>query len=142
MTSLVAIGYTPKQAFQLVSDELIGHAETEHDPLEGLVDVSDRIEGGGVITYVNDIEKDRQYARWSPYMQEYLRQIYPGQLHLVRKNTWNTVLVVDLATARGIEAIASTAGSMLQRNVPIRFGVVPLFGHVNEDCELFAKPLS
>jgi UDP-glucose:glycoprotein glucosyltransferase len=59
--SLVSLGLTPKQAFDLISDPLIGEAQTEEDPLEGLVDASDRPEAEGqVITWWNDIEKDKR----------------------------------------------------------------------------------
>jgi UDP-glucose:glycoprotein glucosyltransferase len=58
--SLTSLGLTPRQAFELVSDAVIGQAQTEDDPGEGIVDASDRIEGGGVITWWNDIEKDKK----------------------------------------------------------------------------------
>ena len=60
--SLVSLGLTPKQAFELITDPLIGQAQVEDDPTEGLVDASDREEGGGVITYWNDIEKDKRFS--------------------------------------------------------------------------------
>lgn len=56
--SLLDLGLTPKQAFELISDHLIGGAQVEDDPGEGFVDASDRIEGEGVITWWNDVEKD------------------------------------------------------------------------------------
>ena len=56
--SLVETGLTPKQAFELISDPVIGQIQTEDDPAEGIVDASDRIEEGKAITWWNDIEKD------------------------------------------------------------------------------------
>lgn len=35
-----------------------------NDLLDGLVDSSDRLEGGGVILWRNDIEEDTKYADW------------------------------------------------------------------------------
>lgn len=58
--SLTKLGLTPKQAVSLISDEIVGLAQTEDDPSEGTVDASDREEGGNVITYWNDIEKDNR----------------------------------------------------------------------------------
>jgi UDP-glucose:glycoprotein glucosyltransferase len=58
--SLTSLGLTPRQAFELISDPLIGQAQTAEDPGEGMVDASDRIEGGGVITWWNDIERDKK----------------------------------------------------------------------------------
>jgi UDP-glucose:glycoprotein glucosyltransferase len=65
--SLLDLGLTPKQAFELISDHLIGGAQVEDDPGEGFVDASDRIEGEGVITWWNDVEKD---ARWVHLLRE------------------------------------------------------------------------
>ena len=56
--SLVNLGITPHQALQLISDPLIGQSQTEDEPGDGIVDASDRPEGGGVIIWWNDIEKD------------------------------------------------------------------------------------
>lgn len=62
--SLVSLGFTPRQAFELISDPLIGAAQTEDDSGEGMVDASDRLEGEDVIMWWNDIEKDKRYASW------------------------------------------------------------------------------
>jgi UDP-glucose:glycoprotein glucosyltransferase len=56
--SLVSIGLTPKQAFQLLSDPVIGQKQTSEEAGEGVVDASDREEGGNVIIWWNNIEKD------------------------------------------------------------------------------------
>jgi UDP-glucose:glycoprotein glucosyltransferase len=41
----------------LIVDPIMA-AQSETGPLDGIFDVSDRIEGGGVILWWNDIEKD------------------------------------------------------------------------------------
>jgi len=56
--SLVSFGLTPKQSFQLLSDPVVGQRQTAEEPGEGVVDASDRSEGGGVVVWWNDIEKD------------------------------------------------------------------------------------
>lgn len=60
VNSLMAIGLSPKQAYELISDPIVGEAATEADPLEGVVDASDRPEGGDVVIWLNDLEKDPQ----------------------------------------------------------------------------------
>lgn len=47
-----------------MSDEVIGTAQASSSPSEGLVDASDREEGGNVIGWMNDIENDAQYVRF------------------------------------------------------------------------------
>lgn len=69
MLSLIDLGFTPQQAFELISDPLIGLAQTEEDAGEGIFDASDRIEGGDVITWWNDIEKDKRYKSWPNTLQ-------------------------------------------------------------------------
>jgi UDP-glucose:glycoprotein glucosyltransferase len=63
-TSLVSLGLTPKQSFQLLADPVIGQKQTAEEPGEGVVDASDRSEGGGVVVWWNDIEKDSRYKQW------------------------------------------------------------------------------
>jgi UDP-glucose:glycoprotein glucosyltransferase len=63
-SSLVSLGLTPKQSFQLLSDPVIGQKQTGEEAGEGAVDASDRLEGGGVIVWWNDIEKDTRYKQW------------------------------------------------------------------------------
>jgi UDP-glucose:glycoprotein glucosyltransferase len=55
-----------------------------------------------------------------------MRPIYPGQFHSVRRNTWNLVFVLDLASVPSLDVIATTASTLIQRGVPFRFGFVPM----------------
>jgi UDP-glucose:glycoprotein glucosyltransferase len=41
-----------------------------NDLLDGLVDSSDRLEGGGVILWRNDIEEDTRYAGWGTDLKQ------------------------------------------------------------------------
>ncbi|KAL7422173.1 killer toxin resistant protein [Cryptotrichosporon argae] len=137
--SLTSLGLTQKQAFELISDPLIGQAQTEDDPLEGLVDASDRPEDGRAIVWLNDLEKDERYAKWPAHVQGYLRPLYPGQLHNVRRNTWNVVLVLDLAQASSLDTIAGQVHYLIQRGVPLHLGVVPMFGDDDDLSRKMAK---
>lgn len=62
--------------------------------------------------------------------------MYPGQLHYVRLNTWNTIAVLDLASTRGVETLASSINQLVQRNVPIHMGIVPMFDALDGPCKL------
>lgn len=136
ITSLVSLGLTPRQAYELVSDQLIGTAQTEVDPGDGLVDASDRPEGGEVITWWNDIHKDKRYRQWPLQIQGYLRPLYPGQFHTIRHNLWNLVLVLDMASISSLENIAGSISTMVQRGLPFRFGIVPMYTPGKEDISL------
>lgn len=62
--------------------------------------------------------------------------MYPGQLHYVRLNTWNTIAILDFASTRGIETLAGSINQLVQRNVPIHMGIVPMFDSLDGPCEL------
>lgn len=68
MSSLTSLGLTPEQAVELVSHESILAAHREGGAVEGIFDASDREEGGDVIVWWNDLEKDQMYAHWSENM--------------------------------------------------------------------------
>lgn len=53
-------------AVDLLTHPNITATQTAKDVLEGLFDASDRLEGGSVIVWWNDIERDSRYAKWSP----------------------------------------------------------------------------
>ncbi|KAJ9105313.1 hypothetical protein QFC21_001681 [Naganishia friedmannii] len=123
--SLCTLGLTPNQVFRLLSDETIGEAMFQADPLDSLVDASDRQEGGKVIQWWNNIEKDKRYVAWPDSMSAILTPSRPGGFQPVRKNIWNTILVLDLSTRTGLATIGQTVSNYIRRGFPFRFGVVP-----------------
>lgn len=46
------------------------------------------------VIWVNDIENDFRYNRWSPSLMELLRPTFPGMLRNVRRNLYNLVSIV------------------------------------------------
>ena len=68
MSSLTSLGLTPEQAVELVSHESILAAHREGGAVEGIFDASDREEGGDVIIWWNDLEKDQMYTHWTDNM--------------------------------------------------------------------------
>lgn len=55
-----------------------------------------------------------------------MRPVYPGQLHLVRRNALNGILAVDLSKKAQLGSVANEALGFVKRGVPVRFGVVPV----------------
>ena len=65
--ALETLGLSRQEAVNVVSDSGGGASEEgKKEIMDGRVDASDRQEGGDVILWWNDIEKDARYARWSP----------------------------------------------------------------------------
>jgi UDP-glucose:glycoprotein glucosyltransferase len=61
-----------------------------------------------------------------------LRQLYPGQLHSLRKNVHHTIFVLDFAKKEDLSRLVEEVTTLIKRNIPIRFGIValPEHGHV------------
>lgn len=60
--SLTSLGLSNGQAVELLTHPTIAEAQSSSAALDGMFDASDRIEGGDVIVYWNDIEKDKRYV--------------------------------------------------------------------------------
>lgn len=55
-----------------------------------------------------------------------LRPLYPGQLHTIRKNIHHAVFTLDLSRKEDLNRLVDELVTLVQRQIPIRFGVVPL----------------
>lgn len=58
VTSLTSLGLSRLEAFELLTSPLIAAAQSDKTSIDGLIDASDRLEGGSVITWWNDFETD------------------------------------------------------------------------------------
>lgn len=75
------------------------------------------------ILWVNDLESDSQYKRWSSSVLDLLRPSFPGMMRNIRKNMYNLVLVFNpaLPDARGLIKLAE---SFVVHSAPLRLGLV------------------
>lgn len=117
--------------------------------LEGLVDASDRQEGGGVVLYWNDLAVDARYSQSSPSLQA-VRIIFPPWLirtsdlecnnlqllrvHMmqlfspmlkIRQNLVNVVFVLDLSQIRSLSLLNTLSEHFVTRGFPVRWGFIP-----------------
>ena len=51
--------------------------------------------------------------------------MYPGALPGIKANLFNVVLVLDLSLTTSLNFISGPMSNILNRDLPIRFGVVP-----------------
>lgn len=116
--------------------------------LEGLVDASDRQEGGGVILYWNDLAADARYVNSDPSLQAvriaFSRLIYTSDLECdnsqllrvhtmslfspmlrIRQNLVNVIFVLDLSQTRSLSLLGSLSDHFVPRGFPVRWGFVP-----------------
>lgn len=141
MIELTRLGLTPDQAFQLLTDDGFGEAQLRDEPLADLVDASDRAEGGNVVIWWNNIEKDKKYSTWSSSINSLLRPTQPGAFQNVKRNLWNVVLVLDMTQRSTYGVIAQQVRSLIQRGLPLRFGLVPMVDETNETSVQLARLL-
>lgn len=121
---LTALGLNNSEAVQLVSHHII--ADSKLSELPQRFDFRDDIDGGNVIVWLNDLEKDKRYKDWSSSVSVLMRRIYPGQLHPLRKNVHHLVLPVDLTSRDDLVLLSEQLRMFVDRKIAIRFGVVPL----------------
>ncbi|KAK6579958.1 hypothetical protein PZA11_007666 [Diplocarpon coronariae] len=118
------LGLTGPQAIQLLSHPEISMVNAESAAPR--FDWRDDAEGGNVILWMNNIEKDKRYAGWPTTLHAFLQRAYPGQLPTVRRDCFNVILPVDLTNPQDILVVADTVLSFVQRKLALRFGLVPL----------------
>ncbi|KAI9511020.1 UDP-glucose:glycoprotein glucosyltransferase-domain-containing protein [Russula earlei] len=126
MLSLTSLGLLPNEAFDLITHPSLGTSARDNGVVDGLFDASDRPEGGDLIFWWNDIEKDSRYARWQSSLFVLLRPLYPGQAPNVRLNMYNVVFVLDLARSSSLHFITNTLSMLIDRSYPVRFGIIPI----------------
>lgn len=136
--SLTSLGLSASEIRKLITDEelnsaLSGEGGTRSDDLEidpsilgERFDASDRLERGGTILWLNDLEKDVRYAAWPKNLRDLLRPAYPGQLHAVARNTITVVLALNVTHTANLRILTESVETFITRSVPIRWGLVPL----------------
>ncbi|KAI6106945.1 glycosyltransferase family 24 protein [Pisolithus croceorrhizus] len=154
--SLVALGMTREQAIELLMHPVHSSAQSTGSHLgsrrrpageereerkrtftispkfaefvEGLVDASDRQEGGDVIMWLNDLEKDPRNSRISPSLIGLLRvhtmSLFSPALQM-RHNLVNVVFVLDMSQLRSFSILSTIHDNFVVRGYPVRWGFVP-----------------
>lgn len=51
------------------------------------------------INWMNDLERDMKYNRWSTSLMELLRPTFPGMIRQIRRNLYNLVSNVTFSSA-------------------------------------------
>ncbi|KAF9495097.1 glycosyltransferase family 24 protein [Pleurotus eryngii] len=124
--SLTSLGLSNGQAVELLTHPTIAEAQSSSATLDGMFDASDRIEGGDVIVFWNDIEKDKRYARWTTSLLRMMHPTYPGMFHNIKLNIYNVILVIDLSQPTALNFVTGPVSNIIERNFPFRFGIVPI----------------
>lgn len=68
-----------------------------------------------------------QGAHAKPPLQ-LLQRTYPGQFPALRRDVHNVVIPLDLTNLQDTEMLVETLQMFVKRQIPIRFGIVPIVG--------------
>ncbi|KAI0189575.1 UDP-glucose:glycoprotein glucosyltransferase [Xylaria flabelliformis] len=118
------LGLTAKEAISLLGDREVTMANTEDEGPR--YDWRDQLEDGRVIIWLNNIEKDKRYASFSPSLSTLMQISYPGQMPQIRKDIFNLIVPVDFGNTDDIRLVVERLQGLVRRALPVRFGLVPL----------------
>ncbi|KAG8424224.1 killer toxin resistant protein, variant 2 [Metarhizium acridum] len=128
------LGFDGEQAVALLSHKAVSAAKEDDKPFR--YDWTDKLEGGRVILWLNDLEKDDRYASYPKSLSSLLQGTFPGQIPPIGRNIFNLVIPADLSNTEDLDFI-SEVESIRERGIPIRFGLVPL--QLSDEAKTRAK---
>jgi len=117
------IGLSSTDAVHLLSHEVLAQAQSDDQPQR--YDWRSDSDSDEVIIWLNDIEKDVRYSKWSKSLSHLLQRTYPGQLPQVRRDIHNVVVPIDLTNIKDLDLVVNTLQTLIKRAFPIRIGLVP-----------------
>ncbi|OJJ51373.1 hypothetical protein ASPZODRAFT_148662 [Penicilliopsis zonata CBS 506.65] len=117
------LGLSAQETVKLLSHRKVARAQADNEPQR--YNYRDEIEGGRVVLWLNDIEKDVKYESWTNELAAYLQRSHPGQLPAVRRDLHNIVFPVDLTNPEDLELVIQTIQIFVKKRIPVRFGLVP-----------------
>ncbi|KAG6040771.1 hypothetical protein E4U41_007146 [Claviceps citrina] len=117
------LGVNGADAIALLGHKAVSSAKNDEEPPR--YDYTDRAENGQVILWFNDLERDEMYESYPNTLSSLLQATYPGQIPPIGLNILNVVFTADLSNAEDLHFISQVI-SLMNRGIPIRFGLVPL----------------
>ncbi|XP_014235480.1 UDP-glucose:glycoprotein glucosyltransferase [Trichogramma pretiosum] len=114
MESLHKIGLQGQKISNLIALDLSDNVNNQ----DFAIDIRD-----SAVIWINDIENDFRYNRWSPSLTELLRPTFPGMLRNIRRNLYNLVIIIDPISEDSAPLI-TLAESLYAHSAPLRVGFV------------------
>ncbi|KAI1007724.1 UDP-glucose:glycoprotein glucosyltransferase [Podosphaera aphanis] len=127
INSVRDLGLSAPDVIRLLSHPKIATAKLVSEEVQRF-DWRDNIEGGNVIIWMNDLEKDQRYARWPTSLTAVLQRSYPGQIPSIRRDIFNVVTPINLTNPEDVRLAVETLLSFVKQRIPIRVGLVPISG--------------
>ncbi|KAI9929252.1 hypothetical protein ASPWEDRAFT_105616 [Aspergillus wentii DTO 134E9] len=117
------IGFSAQEAVEILSHRFLGEALANDEPAR--YNYRDDIEGGGVIIWMNNLEKDEKYQNYPRELAAIMQRVYPGQLPPLGRDLHNILFPVDLSDAEDMNLVVKTVKAFVKNGIPVRFGLVP-----------------
>lgn len=139
--SMQDIGFTSKEAIKIISSPVLTKASRfSEKAADEVYDVRDTVEEPFTVWW-NDIEMDSRYSSWSSDVHQYLQPTYPGQLHPVKKNTFNLLMIEDLSQPGSLSRMVQEVQGIIKRGIPLRFGTAFIIKDEYSTSTIIAKTL-
>ncbi|KAI4148761.1 MAG: hypothetical protein LQ340_004950, partial [Diploschistes diacapsis] len=124
MSNFAEAGFAASEAISLISHHAIAQSKSSNELQR--YDYRDKAEGGNVIIWFNDIEKDKRYKDWPTHSSALLQRMFPGQMPALKRDLHNVVIPLDLTDVKDLEIAVEGLQMFVKRSIPVRFGIVPL----------------
>ncbi|KAJ5724117.1 hypothetical protein N7488_002152 [Penicillium malachiteum] len=118
-----SLGLSAQEAVKLLSHPLLAESHAEDDAQR--YEFRDELDGGEVIIWLNNLEKDSRYQDWSDDLEAYFQSAYPGQMPQVARDLHNVVVPVDLSDPQDMLLVIQQLQTFIKRMIPVQFGLVP-----------------
>ncbi|XP_026682082.1 LOW QUALITY PROTEIN: UDP-glucose:glycoprotein glucosyltransferase 1-like, partial [Diaphorina citri] len=113
MQGLYSIGITDDALQKLLCLDLSPSSKTEYG-----LDIRD-----SAVQWINDIEQDKKYSRWSYSLMDLLRPTFPGMLRNIKRNLYSLVIICDPSKKESIPLL-KLIESFYVHSAPLRIGLV------------------
>ena len=124
INGVLDLGLTGQEAVSLLGHSEVAEAKSVDEEARRF-DWRDELEDGRVIIWLNNIEKDKRYADFSPSVWS-LIQHFGGGMPRIRKDIFNLVVPLDLSKLEDVQFVVKDLLGFVKRLIPVRFGIVPL----------------
>lgn len=110
-----------KAAAASMTDGSAGASRDAGNSMSSIVRIDVSRGGKHVVTFVNNLEKDAAYKRWSRSLR--MLNMPSWSLHTISRNLYTLIAVIDPLSLDGA-ALSMQMNMMWQQQFPVRFGVV------------------
>ncbi|KAJ5103763.1 hypothetical protein N7532_004292 [Penicillium argentinense] len=124
------LGISARDAVKLLAHPVLAEARADDEAQR--YDYRDELEGGEVIIWMNNLEKDTRYDAWSGDLESWV----PGTTPPVARDLHNVVVPVNLSDPEDILLVLRQIQTFIKRMIPVRFGLVPMASSPESTAQL------